>query len=92
VEDEADAFPLLFWSLRSLEYWPEGPDHSLSVAGEVIDPSRSPRLSPLTLEAEAELRLSDDELALISFSFAFSFSSKPMKIRERASLYAASLS
>ena len=75
---------------------PEGPDHSLSVIGELASPSRSPALLPppalVEVEADSDARLADDELALSSFPFSFSFSSNPMNIRERASLYAASRS
>jgi len=65
-----------------------GPDHSLSVAGELIESSNSPVLlvSPALLVTEPEVRLALDELALRSFSFPFSFSSKFMNILERASL------
>lgn len=71
-----------------------GPDHSLSVAAELAESSKSPMLLPRPplVDAEPDMRLKVEELALISFSFSFSFSSKPMKIRERASLYAASRS
>lgn len=70
---------------------PEGPDHSLSVVGELVASSMSPALLPpaALVDAEAEppdAMLADDELALNSFPFSFSFSSKPMNIRERASL------
>lgn len=74
---------------------PEGPDHSLSVAGELTDSSISPMLlppPPALVEADPDTRLSDEELALMSFSFSFSFSSNPIKILDRASLYAASRS
>lgn len=66
-----------------------GPDHSLSVAGELTDSSKSPTLlppPPLLVEADPETRLRVEELALISFSFSFSFSSKSMNILDRASL------
>lgn len=66
----------------------EGPDRSLSVARDGGESSASPRLLP---PAELDARLREDELALISLSFSF-FSSNPIKIRERASLYAASRS
>lgn len=82
-------------SFLSREWTPEGPDHSLSVAGELAESSKSPALllPPLPLvDADNDTRLRDDELALISFSFSFSFSSNPMNIRDRASLYAASRS
>jgi len=72
-----------------------GPDHSLSVATELSESSISPTLPlslPALVEAEPDTWLKVEELALISFSLAFSFSSKSMKIRERASLYAASRS
>lgn len=71
-----------------------GPDHSLSVVGELIDStSTSPVLlvSP-ALVTEPEVRLIVEELALKSFSLPFSLSSKSIKMRERASLYAASRS
>jgi hypothetical protein len=71
-----------------------GPDHSLSVVGELTDStSMSPVLlvSP-ALVTEPEVRLIVDELALKSFSLHFSLSSKSIKMRERASLYAASRS
>jgi hypothetical protein len=61
-------------------------DHSLSVVGE-LDSSKSPTLLPAPAELEVRLRL--EELA---FMLPFSFSSKPMNIRDRASLYAASRS
>lgn len=53
-----------------------GPDHSLSVAGELIESSRSPVLlvSPTLLVTEPEVRLALEELALRSFSLTFSFS------------------
>ena len=69
---------------------PEGPDHSLSVVGELVASSRSPGLLPpaalVEAEAEPDARLTDDELALSSFPFSFSFSSKSINILERASL------
>jgi len=68
------------------------PDRSLSVAGVVTEPSSiSPELLP-SVDAEPETKLNDDELLLRSFPFSLSFSSKPMKIRDLASLYAASRS
>lgn len=72
-----------------------GPDHSLSVAAELAESSKSPILLPRPpplVEAEPDTRLKVDEFALMSFSFSFSFSSKSMNIRDRASLYAASRS
>lgn len=67
-----------------------GPDHSLSVGAELAESSMSPMLLPRPplVDPDPETRLNVDELALMSFSFSF-FSSKPMKIRERASLYSA---
>lgn len=50
---------------------PVGPDHSLSVAGELAS-SVSATLPPALPDPEA--RLADDELALMSFSFPFSLS------------------
>lgn len=69
-----------------------GPDHSLSVGAELAESSRSPILLPRPplVEADPETKLKVEEFALMSFSF--SFSSKPMKILDRASLYAASRS
>lgn len=63
-----------------------GPDHSLSVAGVLMESSRSSTLLPLPpplVEADPEIRLWVDELPLMSFS---SFSWKSMKMRDRASL------
>ena len=70
-----------------------GPDHSLSVGAELAESSKSPMLLPRPplVDPDPETRLNVDELALMSFSLSF-FSSKPMKIRERASLYSASRS
>ena len=70
-----------------------GPDHSLSVGAELAESSVSPMLLPRPplVEPEPETRLNVDEFALMSLSLSF-FSSKPMKIRERASLYSASRS
>ena len=70
-----------------------GPDHSLSVGAELAESSRSPMLLPLPplVEPDPETRLNVEEFALMPLSFSF-FSSKPMKIRERASLYSASRS
>lgn len=68
-----------------------GPDHSLSVATELSESSTSPTLPlslPALVETEPDNWLKVEELALKSLSL----SSKSMKIRERASLYAASLS
>lgn len=85
-------FPDKRWmSFLSRDVGPEGPDHSLSVVGELVASSMSPALLPpaalVDPEAEPpEAMLADDELALSSFPFSFSFSSKPMNIRERASL------
>lgn len=61
-----------------------GPDHSLSVVGELTESSMSPALlvSP-ALVTEPDVRLRVEELALRSFSF---FSSKPINILDRASL------
>lgn len=71
-----------------------GPDHSLSVAALLTPESsrRSPEilLPPPLVEAEPETSEKTEELALMSFSFSLIFSSKSMKMRERASLYAAS--
>lgn len=64
-----------------------GPDHSLSVAALLAASSPSPAL---LRPADPETRLRVEELALASFSFSFSW--KSMKIRDRASLYAASRS
>lgn len=78
--------PTRRFSRRSL---PAGPDHSLSVAAELTDSSASPALlCPALVEPDPETRLIDDELALEPFStsFSLSFPSKPMNIRERASL------
>jgi hypothetical protein len=55
------------------------PDHSLSVAGE---PTESSKSSTLLVEVDPEARLRDEELAFMSFPF--SFSSKSMNMRERA--------
>ena len=65
-----------------------GPDHSLSVAALLAESSMSPALllPPPLVDAEPEMRLNVDELALRSHSFSFAFSSKPMNMRERASL------
>lgn len=68
--------------LRESCLWKECPDRSPSVARDVGESSKSPIL--LTPE-ELDARLREDELALMSFSFSF-FSSKPIKMRERASL------
>ena len=70
-----------------------GPDHSLSVGAELAESSNSPMLLPRPplVEPDPETRLNVDEFALMSFSFSF-LSSKPMKIRDLASLYAASRS
>ena len=90
-DDPADVLPdpeRRGFSLRAT-----GPDHSLSVATELSESSISPTLPlslPALVEAEPDTWLKVEELALISFSLAFS--SKSMKIRERASLYAASRS
>jgi hypothetical protein len=67
-------------------------DHSLSVAGELTESSElSTLLRPVVpLVEDPETRLREEELAFMSFSF--SFSSNPMKIRDRASLYAAARS
>lgn len=93
-DDATGAFPDLP-SFLSRVMGPDGPDHSLSVAGELTESSKSPVLllsPPPLVEADPETRLSDDELELKSFSFSFSFSLNPMNIRDRASLYAASRS
>jgi hypothetical protein len=58
-------------------------DHSLSVAGELAASSVSPMLL-LPVEEVEPLMDRAEELGLISFPF--SFSSKPMKMRDRASL------
>lgn len=89
-EDADVSFPEIRWtSLLSRDVGPEGPDHSLSVVGEV-ESSRSPRLLPpaalVDAEADPDARLAEEELAASSFPLSFSFSSKSMKIRERASL------
>lgn len=90
-DDPADVFPdpdRRGFSLRAT-----GPDHSLSVATELSESSMSPTLPlslPALVEADPDNWLKVEELALMSFTF--SFSSKSMKIRERASLYAASRS
>lgn len=90
VEDEADALPdppRLPSLLSRVRGGPEGPDHSLSVAGELAESSKSPTLLPSPpMDAEPDMRLREDELELMSLSFAFSFSSKPINIRDRASL------
>lgn len=85
-------FTLRLFSFLSRK--PDGPDHSLSVAGELPDSSASPMLlpSPRPLIEEPEARLREEELALKSFSFSLPFSSKPIKIRDRASAYAAARS
>lgn len=64
-----------------------GPDHSLSVVGELTESSISPVLlvSP-ALVTEPDVRLTVEEQALRSFSFPRSFSLKSMNILERASL------
>ena len=62
-------FPLA--RLPSFLVAPVGPDHSLSVAGELAS-SVSATLPPALPDPEA--RLADDELALMSFSFPFSLS------------------
>jgi hypothetical protein len=75
-------FPLPSFLSRAIE-----PDHSLSVAGELTESSKSSTLLnavPPLVDADPDTRLRDEELAFISFSF--SFSSKPMNIRDRASL------
>jgi len=81
VDEEADAWPE-FWCRSPLC---AGPDHSLSVAGELEELSISPALPP-PFFVLPEAMLKDEELELMSLSLAFSFSSKPMKIRDRASL------
>jgi hypothetical protein len=68
-----------------------GPDHSLSVPGVLTESCISSTLLP-SPPPYPETKLSDDELPLKSFSFSLSFSSNPIKIRDRASLYAASRS
>jgi hypothetical protein len=69
-----------------------GPENSLSVGAVLIESSMSPALllPPPLVDAEPETRLKVDELALMSLSFSFAFSSKSMKMRDLASLYAAS--
>jgi len=71
-----------------------GPENSLSVGAVLIESSISPALllPPPLVDADPETRLNVDELALISFSFSLAFFSKSRKIRDRASLYAASRS
>ena len=65
----------------------EGPDHSLSVAAELAESSKSPMLLlPPLVEPEPETRLKVDEFALMSLSFCLSLSSRSLKIRIRASL------
>ena len=87
-EEEADDEPpRLPPSFLSRGFDPDGVDHSLSVAGELVASSVSPKLllPPALVDVEP-LMLREDELALMSFSFPFSFSSKPMNMRDRASL------
>jgi len=55
------------------------------VAGELEELSTSPALPP-PFFVLPEATLKDEQLELMSLSLAFSFSSKPMKIRDRASL------
>lgn len=90
LDDVVDPAPLRLSFLSRVT----GPDHSLSVGTELAESSRSPMLLPRPplVEPEPDTRLKVDEFALMSFSFSLSLSSKPMKILERASLYAASRS